>query len=648
MSTSSIALTRAAAACSGEIAVEKPESLIGASNGLPSGSGCAKLPSGWLQHGYVEFDDSDTSSDGDEDSDSDCGSFSSQDSDDTIVSDEVTTGLSDESSPRPPETSASHVIRIAFTGPPSGVSLQRPGCTPRGARALPTARQSPKVRWDERSLIKPVPIAPLRSLNLDVPLRRHSISASLTLRHAAALRAFQLKQEERELARHRAAMATASRSRLDEQYDIVGITSYPRPAPPSVLFRTSRQGRQRSAGDTCRPQSRQDLAVEIAALDGPGGSAGHVRSRSHEADSDHGVAMPLPALCEDERHRAGLHLLRTLGQPDQSQLRTKVAPPANSTRKVSRHRRPPSLDEITLRIGGGHINATGDAGVTGGRGRRSGCLGQRPRSASCPSPVIGDPTLREVVEVFVTPPTPRPDDVDHRVHGVVLLRSPGSAPLQTRQSFLAAPAFDVAPGRTKALEESQRMIDQLSLLVAQQQGFLLQRSGVSAQTGQATAPAEADCELPRQDPNGSNVGNDRDASLLTLPNDCMAQRTCNRPANADEQRTGCAVPKYVAPGRRGYGQAGKGFPSTSMRRAAPQRQVSLNQMLGSVSARASLGAMMGYGVNADKLRGSHTPTQHAHTESGAMECRRATVRQSMLERLELRRRSSSVVSHAAR
>ncbi|KAN0060255.1 hypothetical protein ACQY0O_007584 [Thecaphora frezii] len=546
-------------------------SIVGANTDTPAYAGPAasamavsflpSAPLSWQQHSFVDFDDSDSSED-------DSSSLSSLESDDTIVSDDV---LGETSQGK---GHFDHQIPITFTG--SAPGLERLVCPPKGGRSLPTSdalrpqngcgytapcQDVGGAATGPSPLQRPVPVAPLRMLNLVPPSRRHSRSASLVMRHDAAFRSFQRKQEER------CARLTAFEDDDGDQQilDILGFTSYARRG--ASIDRCSSPSVQRP--ELNRTLSQRNVLVSgitiITDDDSEEDDISSSRSDSpREPRGFNAVGQPRPtARSADERLRASAHLLRTLGSSQQLNRPGLQA----SNLGAGLHRRPPSLDQISSWMNAG-LDVTRP----------------QPRSISCPVLCVR-PTQHNPVEVFVTPPTPRLADVDYNVSGVIL-RSDHNAITDSGATHLVVPAFDVAPGRTRMLEERQRAVAELVRLVQQNLVFDDKQNPFNVTIGQI-APPEANpvtasasfcgaVQLPRQS-NSLDAGG-QSGGCLAENGRQRAAPPCSTPerpplggaltdrSNQHESRYDREAPKYVAPGRRGYGQSGKGLPSNASRR----------------------------------------------------------------------------------
>lgn len=170
--------------------------------------------------------------------------------------------------------------------------------------------------------------------------------------------------------------------------------------------------------------------------------------------------------CSDPeaRRQARLNMLKKLG-------RTVNIPPRHASASQlgqGAPRRPPSLDEISSRIGA----------VSGGPSRRG--TSPHQRAVSCPSPLLTQRERFGEVEVMVTPPSPQMST--EKILGVVLRNHhmPWPAFATDAQGRLVAPAFDVAPGRQILLEERQRQAKEwLEQFKAQQQA----RPGLNLRLG---------------------------------------------------------------------------------------------------------------------------------------------------------------------
>ncbi|GAC99548.1 rhamnogalacturonase A precursor [Pseudozyma hubeiensis SY62] len=212
----------------------------------------------------------------------------------------------------------------------------------------------------------------------------------------------------------------------DEAYDVVGYTSYhPR--------ESSREGH--SIVVPVRIRLEDDSSSDESESSSTSGTSCSTSSESSGSDPE-------------ARRRARVHMLQRLGR--------NVAIPQRRASAVrlghgAAPRRPPSLDEISNRVvsGSGCTYARGTS-ATSARYR------EQQRAVSCPSPLLTQQAWFGEVHVMVTPPTPQMSS--EKIPGVVF-KSQHVRPCAfstDAHGNLVAPAFDVAPGRQRMLEEREQ------------------------------------------------------------------------------------------------------------------------------------------------------------------------------------------------
>lgn len=112
----------------------------------------------------------------------------------------------------------------------------------------------------------------------------------------------------------------------------------------------------------------------------------------------------------------------------------------------------PSLEQITLRTSIAGVGTPAPCALTPAP-RTPGTASPQPRSVSCPTAL---PRKQYgAVEVYITPPTPRPPQ--GAIHGVVLARPGLPTRANSTPDVLTVPAFDMAPGRARMEKERERM-----------------------------------------------------------------------------------------------------------------------------------------------------------------------------------------------
>ncbi|GAC74028.1 hypothetical protein PANT_9d00390 [Moesziomyces antarcticus T-34] len=241
----------------------------------------------------------------------------------------------------------------------------------------------------------------------------------------------------------------------DDPYDVVGFTYYP--------------SRSASAADVSGEGHSIVMPVRIRL---------EYDSSSDESDGSV-VTTSSSGSDSDARRRASFNMLQRLGR------NVKIPERRASAMRLGQGvpRRPPSLDEISHRVAGAGSSSYG---------RRTPPTSAVPhaRSVSCPSPILVQRAQFGEVEVMVTPPTPQM--ATEKILGVVLKspNMPSSAFATDALGNLAAPAFDVAPGRQIMLEDRQRQAKLwLEAFKAQQQ----ERHGLNLKVGTGSvAPPVAD------------------------------------------------------------------------------------------------------------------------------------------------------------
>ncbi|GAK61868.1 uncharacterized protein PAN0_001d0063 [Moesziomyces antarcticus] len=241
----------------------------------------------------------------------------------------------------------------------------------------------------------------------------------------------------------------------DDPYDVVGFTYYP--------------PRSASAADVSGEGHSIVMPVRIRL---------EYDSSSDESDGSV-VTTSSSGSDSDARRRASFNMLQRLGR------NVKIPERHASAMRLGQGvpRRPPSLDEISHRVAG-----VGSSSY----GRRTPPTSAVPhaRSVSCPSPILVQRAQFGEVEVMVTPPTPQM--ATEKILGVVLKspNMPSSAFATDALGNLAAPAFDVAPGRQIMLEDRQRQAKLwLEAFKAQQQ----EPQGLNLKVGTGSvAPPVAD------------------------------------------------------------------------------------------------------------------------------------------------------------
>lgn len=188
---------------------------------------------------------------------------------------------------------------------------------------------------------------------------------------------------------------------------------------------------------------------------------------SSSDDSESSIVTTSSASSSDSeaRRRASLHMMQRLNRVSIPPRRTSVLGHGSAPR------RPPSLDEISNRVVSSYRSTSPTTAQP-----------MQQRAVSCPSPLLqffGD------VQVMVTPPTPQLPT--GKIPGVVL-KSPHSphTPSYTfatdARGNLAAPAFDVAPGRQIMIAEREQAAK------AWLEGFKRQQLNLNLGAGQAVPP----------------------------------------------------------------------------------------------------------------------------------------------------------------
>ncbi|CBQ68197.1 conserved hypothetical protein [Sporisorium reilianum SRZ2] len=255
----------------------------------------------------------------------------------------------------------------------------------------------------------------------------------------------------------------------DDPFDVVGFTSY--------------QPRTRTSSSTREGHSIV-LPVRIRLED--------------DSSSDESESSTLTSSGSDTeaRRRASMHMLQRLGR---------IAIPARRASVRLGHgapRRPPSLDEISSRVVSGCSSAYA-------RSTPPGSAVPQQRAASCPSP---QHAWFSEVQVLVTPPTPQlPAE---KIRGVVLRSAnvPACPYATDARGRLAAPAFDVAPGRHIMLAEREHQAKLWLEAFKQQQQ---QRLNLNVGAGGAAPPmaneAQAEATFTPSCPTRAMLSNCADA-----------------------------------------------------------------------------------------------------------------------------------------
>ena len=524
-----------------------------------------------LRSDFVDMSESDSSDDDDH-------SIESNDSDDTLVSPQVFIVSSD--TPIDGDDGIeSNQIEIAFREPPKRPQKSHLRQSSLGAQPVTTS----------------MPIGKRLPTSLQGPLgrqdvfsqRRHVSNPCVSQTPAIPARKESLDTTGTNL-RPRSSSLTfkhdllrPQQTSVDEKMDVVGFTSYPRRKKPSALSTDVIKRFMRHVSFSCEIDSEE--------------------TSSDESEEEAG----------DERKRASIRLFRTLG---------------------SAQSRGGSMD--------------GDAGSPRRSRFKTGSIGKgspspqvavnNSRSISCPSPSIPCSAQFGCVEVIVTPPTPRPADHSDFVKGVTL-RPHGDLSTQVHAEFdgrLAAPFFDVAPGRVRMMEERQQAL-RAQWLASHQQLITAINLGpgspVPPQANQTFAAAQFSSYTARSMQQRQEKG---DQSMFRSYS-VRGRLSSEEAGDGQDGGYDPSVPKYVAPGRRGYGNARPVCP------VVPSRRHSV----------ATTGTPAPIPVRHMSMRGRaetfSTPVSRpSHAQAFSMDsglASREAVGRSMLARLERRRNSVDVI-----
>ncbi|PWY97315.1 hypothetical protein BCV70DRAFT_202967 [Testicularia cyperi] len=345
--------------------------------------------------------------------DADADSLSSADSDDTVVTcpdaeyrEDTVAGPVASPGPQPDESVEPTVSgwRWSQTWP----SAKR---TTRGRLSIDVKRE----QTDQDGVVT-IPISPKGQLLADVA-RHPSSHRPLSVRNASGTYWKVSSQDQRQAA------DADERDSDEDSIDVVGFTSYPSHSPP----------RSPERGEPRRTIVPFTLHLEE-------------ESSSDESEDSSCDSHSSSGSDPEARRRASVNMLQRLGMPIRIPKRqTSMQPLGHGPR------RPPSLDQITSRIGGSSSTGYGSSAL-----RRCPSTLPHSRSVSCPSPVMPYSQLFGQVEIMITPPTPQMSS--GRIPGVVL-KSPNlpTKPFMTDgEGKLIAPHFDVAPGKQIILRERER------------------------------------------------------------------------------------------------------------------------------------------------------------------------------------------------
>ncbi|PWN49495.1 hypothetical protein IE53DRAFT_140896 [Violaceomyces palustris] len=321
--------------------------------------------------------------------------------------------------------------------------------TPRSAPIPIRGQQNRRVSTSFRKAVPPPPLLPpspsqrRKSLNGSPSPPR---SASVSMRHDAALRSFHAKRSDtNENVGRSESWSPARGDSSNGSSSSWKVSKKPEPLKTHV----------------CESLIPSNITIVVGSCD--------EEDEVEEVIAPPTYPAPDPPRVSDERGEASRRLFKAIGGGGMK-LGSKGEARRDGDQQSRGMRRPPSLDQISSRFNQSlrlfHKNSPTALGL----GSRSpNTPGMRHwRSVSCPSPVTPFTHQFGQVEVIVTPPTPRPSETEFSsfvVPGVVLRSlnsashsnpsSPGSD-FNEIDSKLAAPPFDVAPGRQIMLDERMK------------------------------------------------------------------------------------------------------------------------------------------------------------------------------------------------